>query len=283
MLIFEILKFIIYSALIVYISKNILVKLLRKIAEVLDLSPKAVGNIAGFATSMPELLTVFFSSIQGLFDTSIYNIASSNIINLIQYISSIVVNKNRKELSNKAIKIDLGMVIATILIPILMIIFKIDASISIVPIFILLFIFCYYIRSNGYKLYGKSFNNEKEIKKIEDEKKWVRNKKRIAVSNFIKLFVIGIVLYIIGSLLGNTLETLKLKFNIPEAIIGIILGFITSIPELITFIESQKHHSKYTSNIEGVVEATENLFSSNVINLFIIESIGIIIYVFVRR
>lgn len=283
MLIFEILKFIIYSALIVYISKKVLVKLLRKIAEVLDLSPKAVGNIAGFATSMPELLTVFFSSIQGLFDTSIYNITSSNIINLIQYITSIAVSKNRKELSNKAIKIELGVVIATILIPVSMIVFGIDANINIVPIFILLFIFCYYIRSNGYKLYGKAFNNEREIKKIEEEKKWVKNKSKIAIVSFIELLIVGVILFVVGNLLGDTLQTFKLRFNIPEAIIGIVLGFITSIPELITFIESQKHHKKNKSNIEGVVEATENLFSSNVINLFIIESIGIIMYVFVRR
>lgn len=38
----EIFKFIIYSLIIVYISKAILVKLLRKLAEILDLSPKAV-------------------------------------------------------------------------------------------------------------------------------------------------------------------------------------------------------------------------------------------------
>lgn len=97
-LIFEIFKFIIFSLIIVYVSKEILVKLLRRLAEILDLSPKAVGNVAGVATSMPELLTVFFSSIQGLFSASIFNIISSNVINLIQYITSIVINKNRKSI-----------------------------------------------------------------------------------------------------------------------------------------------------------------------------------------
>ncbi len=97
-LIFEILKFIIFSLIIVYVSKEILVKLLRKLAEILDLSPKAVGNVAGVATSMPELLTVFFSSMQGLFSASIYNIISSNVINLVQYITSIIINKNRKSI-----------------------------------------------------------------------------------------------------------------------------------------------------------------------------------------
>lgn len=95
---FEIFKFIIYSLIIVYVSKEILVKLLRKLAEILDLSPKAVGNVAGVATSMPELLTVFFSSMQGLFSASIFNIVSSNVINFIQYITSVAINKNRKSI-----------------------------------------------------------------------------------------------------------------------------------------------------------------------------------------
>ena len=41
----EIIKFIIYSALIVLISKYILVTTLRKLAESLKLKPKTVGNI----------------------------------------------------------------------------------------------------------------------------------------------------------------------------------------------------------------------------------------------
>lgn len=41
-LLIEIFKFIIYSLIIVYVSKQILVKLLRKLAEILDLSPKAI-------------------------------------------------------------------------------------------------------------------------------------------------------------------------------------------------------------------------------------------------
>lgn len=62
-MILEITEFIIYSGVIVLISKYILVKTLRKLAENLNLKSKTVGNIAGYATSMPELLTVCVSSI----------------------------------------------------------------------------------------------------------------------------------------------------------------------------------------------------------------------------
>ncbi len=85
---FEIIKFFFYSLLIVVISKYILIKILRNLAESLNLSSKVIGNITGIATSIPEFLTVIFSVAAGFINTSIYNILSSNIINLVQYLRS---------------------------------------------------------------------------------------------------------------------------------------------------------------------------------------------------
>ena len=89
-MLFEFLKFIIYSGLIVLISKFVLVTTLRKLAESMQLKSKTVGNIAGIATSIPELLTVTISSANGLFSATIFNVLSSNIINFIQYIFAIL-------------------------------------------------------------------------------------------------------------------------------------------------------------------------------------------------
>ena len=125
-LLVEIIKFLIYSIMIVLIAKYILVKILRKIGELLELKPKVIGNIAGIATSIPELLTVSFSAFAGLIATSTYNIISSNIINLLQYSIAIILNKNQKAVRNQAIKVDLSLVSITILIPIIMIIFHIE-------------------------------------------------------------------------------------------------------------------------------------------------------------
>ena len=91
------------------------------------------------------------------------------------------------------------------------------------------------------------------------------------------LIIIGLLLYIISNLLGNTLEKICYTFNISEIIVGILLGFITSIPELLTFFESQKHHNKAKNEMHGVVEATNNLLTSNILNLFVIQTIGILI------
>lgn len=271
----EILKFVIFSVLIVLISKYILVKVLRKLAESLNLSAKTVGNIAGVATSVPELLTVSFAAFAGLGTTSIYNIISSNVINLVQYTLSILLNKNQKQIQNRAIKIELILVCLTILIPIFMLISNIELNISLVPIFILLFILFYYINSNAHKLYLKK-QYENIYEEIEKEKKWVKGKAGLITKYSIYLLITTSALYLIGDRLSIVLENLAEVFNIPEFIIGIALGFITSIPELMTFFESQKHH-KNTKEQEGVIEATNNLLTSNVLNLFIIQTIGIII------
>ncbi len=270
----ELIKFLIYSILIVLISKYILVRLLRSFALNLNLSSKAVGNIAGIATSIPELLTVSFSAFAGLISTSVFNIISSNTINLCQYILAVFLNKNQKQLKKKGLKIELLLVLFTILIPIFMLVLDIDFEIQVVPIFILLFIFFYYINSNLHKLY---FKKEEEISNEQNNSK--KNSKKSKIFIIIKytiyLLIASIVLYWIGDQLSIVLEELAKIFNISEIVLGIALGFITSLPELITFFESQKHHKD--EKTEGIVEATNNLLASNTLNLFVIQSIGIII------
>jgi len=272
----EIIKFIIYSALIVLISKYILVTTLRKLAESLKLKPKTVGNIAGYATSIPELLTITTSSLRGLSGASVYNIISSNVINFIQYIGAILLNKNVDKIKNRAIITDIILVIFTILIPIVLLKMNIELNIMIVPIFVILYILFRVINDNVHKMYLKS-EDEKIEHEIEVEEEKESKNRFQTIKYIIYLVITGFLLYFVGDKLGNTLETLCKLFNISEAIIGILLGFITSIPELMTFFESQKHYKKEDDDMLGVVEATNNLLTSNILNLFAIQTLGILI------
>ena len=276
----EFIKFLLFSFIIVLISKYALVTLLRKLAETLNLKPKTVGNIAGVATSVPEFLTVLFSSLAGLIDASVFNILSSNVINLVQYMLSLFFSKNRKSLQNQAIKIDLGMVIVTILIPIAMLITKIETNITIVPILFLLLALCLYLNNNAHKLYLQK-QDEKIEAKVKEETKWLKGKKRKTTLYAILLLISAISLFIVGNALSGVLSSLCISFNVPEWLIGVLLGFVTSIPELITFIESQKHYNTPENEDLGIIEATSNLLSSNLLNLFFIQSIGIIIFTIV--
>ena len=149
-----------------------------------------------------------------------------------------------------------------------------------IPIFLVLLFLFYRISNNAHKLYMKKEKGT-EDKNEEGERINKNVESSIAKRYFyvfiygILLFLVGVALYIIGNLLSDVLENLCIRFQIPEIIIGMLLGFITSLPELITFFESQKHHE---NEKEGVVEATSNLLTSNIMNLFVIQSIGILIY-----
>lgn len=278
---FEFFKFIFYSAIIVVISKFVLVTTLRKLAESLNLKPKTIGNMAGVATSVPELLTITVSSFSGLASASIFNVLSSNVINLLQYLVTVISNKNIKLLKNKAIKVDIILVVLTILIPLFLVIFKIEINVIFIPIFIMAYFIFKFLNDFVHKLYLKK--DEEELDNIiEREEEYETKIKKNTIKYIGILLLTTIILFIIGELLGNVLENLANIFNISQLIIGILLGIITSIPELITFFESQKHYKTKNSNMMlGLIEATNNLFMSNILNLFIIQTIGILIYIIV--
>ena len=262
-------KFILFAFLIVLISKYILVTYLRKLAESLNLKAKTVGNIAGTATSVPEFLTITTSSIKGLQGASIYNILSSNVINLILFFGIVFLNKNTSKLKNRAIAVDLILVSITILIPIIVIRLNIKLDIFIVPLFLIFYALFSFLNTNVHKNYMNKQSTNTKRENVEIKKIFLY----VAV-----LTATGILLYVIGKLLGNSLENLCKIFNVPQFVVGILLGGITSIPELMTFFESQQYNKKEKDETLGVIEATNNLFTSNVLNLFVIQTIGIVIW-----
>lgn len=106
------------------------------------------------------------------------NVFSSNILNLIQYIISLMANKNTIVLKKKALKIDLGLVILTILIPAMLLILDIGTSIKLVPVFLILYIIFRRINTNAHKLYLEKESKEIE-KELNDEILRRRRKRRI--------------------------------------------------------------------------------------------------------
>lgn len=262
-MIIEILKLLLELFAIIIISKKLLVPMIRKLGESLKLKAHTIGVISGVATSIPEFLTVAFSTSSGLISAGIYNILSSNLINIIQYLLSVIINKNIKLLKNKSILISIILSIITIIIPIIIIYFKIERNIILIPIFIILFYIFNKINTNIHQKYEINL----EYKSREGN----------VLKYIIYIIFIGIILYFIGDLLSNTLEVLCHTFNISEILIGFILGMATSIPEFITFIESQKYYSQ-KDNLLGLIEASNNLVVSNTLNLYVIGTISIVIF-----
>ena len=267
------LKFIICSILIVIISKNILVTTLRKLAQSMNLKSKTVGNIAGIATSVPELLSLGIAGFTGLIDTGIFNILSSNVINVLEYFLTVKINGNIKKMKNKVIIIELIIVLITIIIPV--VIYVKDIALNFMMIIIFLLLFCIFSIIDS-KIHKKYLRKENEIEKEQGAEE--KNKKQI-LKYIIILIGATILIFITGNILSDSLETLCNNFGVSQIIIGILLGVITSAPEFITFNEAQKYHKKESKEqLKGVIEATNNLISSNMLNLLVIQSIGILIY-----
>ena len=267
------LKFIICSILIVIISKNILATTLRKLAQSLNLKSKTVGNIAGIATSVPEVLSLGIAGFTGLIDTGIFNILSSNVINVLEYFLTVKINGNIKKLKNKVIIIELIIVLITIIIPVIIYVKDIELNFMIIIIFLLLF--CIFSITDS-KIHKKYLEKENEIEKEQGAEE--KDKKQI-LKYIIILIGATILIFITGNILSDSLETLCNNFGVSQIIIGILLGVITSAPEFITFNEAQKYHKKESKEqLKGVIEATNNLISSNMLNLFVIQSVGILIY-----
>ena len=170
------------------------------------------------------------------------------------------------------------LVILTIIIPIVLIKLENSANIILAVILIILYFIFFKISKKSYHKYLKKEEvdiNEELNKEIYEEK----NKQKGVYLYIIMIIIAGILLYFIGDKLGIVLENLANMFGVAEYILGILLGFVTSIPELVTFFESQKHYKKQKDKeILGVIEATNNLLTSNILNLFVIQAIGIVIY-----
>ena len=138
--------------------------------------------------------------------------------------------------------------------------------------YIILYLLFVFLNNNVHKLYLNDVIDEEK----DDNLKQKGNNRKIFTFILI-LFITGIILFYVGELLGNTLENLCNLFNFSQTIIGILLGLITSVPELMTFFEAQKYNKKIQNEMHGVVEATNNLFTSNILNLFVIQTIGILL------
>ena len=132
-----------------------------------------------------------------------------------------------------------------------------------------------------HRIISKYLEENYQLKENEIEKEQgaeEKDKKQI-LKYIIILIGATILIFITGNILSDSLETLCNNFGVSQIIIGILLGVITSAPEFITFNEAQKYHKKESKEqLKGVIEATNNLISSNMLNLLVIQSIGILIY-----
>ncbi len=278
--------FILLVFAIVIVTKNIMIYNIRKLAIYLKWKNHIVGQLLGYATSTPELINAIVAGSVGLVSASIYNVISANIVNILSVIIVTGIFKRYKSIVHRKFKQDYIMTALSIIVPVILIIMNIESSVISIPI--LLSVYVIYIVGSKNANY---FAVEKEDLEIEEEstkigtkylerKKINIDRKKKVIKSVVLLAMSLIMLFILGSYLGNILERLGKDLKVPGFILGIIMGFVTSIPELVTFVTSYRRHRHY-KHVDfdiGAVEVINNMTTSNISNLALIQSIAIICY-----
>jgi Ca2+/Na+ antiporter len=86
-----------------------------------------------------------------------------------------------------------------------------------------------------------------------------------------------------GRFLGSSAGALVVQLHVPAWAVGWILGLVTSVCELASFIEIYRIHRPKDSpeHIRDTQEAIDALVASNIANLGLILPLGMLIYLFV--
>ncbi|MFP4521119.1 MAG: hypothetical protein ACLFQK_03150 [Fibrobacterota bacterium] len=95
--------------------------------------------------------------------------------------------------------------------------------------------------------------------------------------------LLGIILVLIaGKFLRDSAHNLVIELNMPTWIIGWILGFVTSTPEMASFFEVFRLKKKQGSIKlpDDTQQALDALVASNMSNLGIILPLGMLVYLF---
>lgn len=280
MIAIQFLLFFVYAALIIVIAKYMMMYFIRKISYAFQLSTGTTGKIIGYATSTPELIGSVAAASVGMIATSIFNILSSNIINVFLFLSAAIYYKKQKDLYKKEYLDEYIITAITILLPIAILVIGVQTHWSLIPLLGLLFFVYLFVDKSFNSVNVNDKDNTKKNKLLEKSKdKNPKDFKKITF--YFGMLVLSIlILYILGNRLGNVLETLGANFGIPELLLGILMGVITSLPELTSFFCSFSYYKEDNEEAgdKATLEALNNLTSSNASNLFLIQTIALLVF-----
>ncbi|WP_158222678.1 hypothetical protein [Rhodopirellula sp. MGV] len=254
------------AAAIILLVKYGLLRGIDHVAGAMNWSVKARGKLTGFATSVPELVCLVAAGLSGVWEAGLWNIASSNIINCVLMLSAVLVYRQFGDLMNRRFIDEIAFAGLAIMVPITLMYWGMDTEWYLVPSLLCFFGF--------YQFVDQKVNPPSETESTSEE----------AVGNLPFGIIVAstalIAIAIAGMFLGDSTAKVVLQLGIHPIVAGWILGFVTSIPEMVTFFavyatakrEGKLHH------LDDTQEALDNLTGSNMSNVGIIYPIGLAAY-----
>jgi len=267
MIVFRVLVLAVLGAVTVAAVRLLILRSLDLIGERLQLDSKAMGQILGYATSLPELVVVIASAWAGVFDAGFWNIASSNIINWVLFLAALIFYRQYRDLGTRAFFDELAFGVVSVAIPVTMattgVTLSTATAIGLIGLFIV------------YKLLDRVLNR----RIVRPEPRPNTSARGSLARGLIGLAAGIVVIAVCGSLIGRTASTLINEIGVPAWMVGWILGFVTSVPEMSSFFGIYAIHKQRgtLAETEDTQESLDTLIASNMSNLGIILPVGVLV------
>ncbi len=258
------------AAAIVGAVRYLLIPGIGRIGAALKFSAKVRGQMIGYATSVPELTVLVAGALAGVFSAGLWNIAASNIINWVLFLFTVFAFRQQLDLKHKGFADEIVFGILSVVIPLLMFAVHIGTGYATVVGLLGFFVV--------YKIMDKRLN--KAGKPVAappgSENGTLRGGAVFLVAG------VGVVL-VSGQFLGGSAGALISQLNVPAWAVGWILGLVTSVCELASFVEIYRMHrpTDRPGRVKDTQEAIDALVASNVANLGLILPIGMLVYLLV--
>ncbi len=239
------------------------------LAGALDWSPKIRGQATGLATSFPELVCLVAAGLAGVWDVGLWNIAASNIINCALMAVAVVIYGQFSELLNRRFLDEVGFSLLAIGVPLLLMAFALDTHWGVVPGLLVLFVL---YRAVDPHLNPSSPDDPPASESVGD----IRLGLILVVTALVTIAVAGF-------FLGGAAEQVVNQLGVPSVAAGWVLGLVTSVPEMVTFLAvySAARDRGRLHELDDTQEVLDNLTSSNMANTGLVYPIGLGVFLLV--
>ncbi len=257
------------SFLIMLLSAAVIIGLVRfgllaglgHLGGALRWGAKARGQATGYATSAPEFVTLVAAGLAGVWDAGLWNIAASNLINTALMASAVLFYGQLRDFRTARFLDEIGFAALAVVAPLLLMQLELDTSWTVVPVMLGLFVV--------YRVVDRRVNP----KVVGPALPTVGN----LLLGAILILAAVVLIAVAGFFLGGATEEVVNQLGVHPAIAGWILGFVTSLPEMVTFFAIYSLARKQgTSHLrEDTQEALDNLAASNMTNTGLIYPLGL--------
>ena len=255
---------------------------LERLAQALGWSAKTQGQILGYATSLPELVTVLATALNGQESLAggFWNIASSNVINLVLFLTAVVFYLRYRELLNPRFIEEISFCGFSVLLPLVLAATGVSPSLVLGATLLGCFLGYRLLDHNLAELQGKRGQEIDPQPLAEGEAipaKPASQNQRMAL---VLLLMGTVTLVIAGHRLGNSAELLIEAIRLPAWLVGCCLGLVTSLPELTSFFElyGRSTGQGETRKLDATQVNLDTLVSSNMANIGLIYPLGLVAF-----